>query len=405
MPSPNEYTRQRSTQEKLQKHGLNPRKIQWNEYGPVKVRVAYLCDMLFAGDYHEMGLAMGVCYRHLYRILKGHSNLSIRLAGQIVARLGVRAEWLLCGAGPVFPWPDQTEYYSYLPQIRSCYYPIDTMETTTGTHFVSPVLPDQHADIPPEHQKYFEAAARSIFQARTNNKPVLFFLDAAIFTETAPDVIREFFEKRYANMLVATLAATRMDLSRSAAPVPTDINTLAITAAAAGAGYGETFCMEGFRSPEVRKRSLLASVFDLSAPVFISAELGEIVNHTSPAVRAPELGAAIGAAAYVDLLAFTKQVPNFFGEPGGVFIACGQNTRRAVELFLARLPPLAETYPDQKGFVFVLFEDPDSFDRSLHDMIHSHGGSVIYVSNPTVTGITRLLHTCNDAYAGTLTTP
>jgi hypothetical protein len=138
--------------------------------------------------------------------------------------------------------------------------------------------------------------------------------------------------------------------------------------------------------------------------VLISAELGEIVNHTSPAVRAPELGAAIGAAAYVDLLAFTKQVPNFFGDPGGVFIACGQNTRRAVELFLARLPPLTETYPDQKGFVFVLFEDPDSFDRSLHDMIYSHGGSVTYLAHPTVTGITRLLHTCNDAYAGTLTT-
>ena len=402
MQQPDEHKRQRSTKEKLDKYGGNKRRL-WNEYGPVKARTQYLCDILFAGDYHEMALAAGVCYRQLYRILYGHSRLSIRLAGQLVSRLGVRAEWLLCGAGSVFTWPEQADYFHYMPKLTSCYYTRNAVNVIPGTHFLPVPQSDREAVLSSTDVQRFEAAARSVFRARVHNKPVLFFLDDAAFTVSAPDIWRQFFSKKYANILMATLAGACHDLALVAETPPADINTVALTAATAGAGYGETFCRVAFREEEARNQSLLASVFHSGIPVWLSAEIGEIVNHTAPSAREPELGAAIGAAAYVDLLALAEQVPNFFGNPGGVVVVCG-SPRRAVNAFLAQLPALTHTYPDQKGFVFILFQSPRHYDANLESDIIKHGGRVIYLLEPTVTAMTQLLQSCDDAYAGKLQT-
>jgi len=401
MPSPDEPKRQRSTKAQLEKYGKNKRQI-WNEYGPVKVRVQYLCDSLFAGDHHEMALAAGMCYRHLYRILYGHSRLTIRLAGQLVSRLGVRAEWLLCGSGSVFPWPAQADYFEYAPRVNTCYHIADLPDTAAGTYFLPPVLPDVREPLSAADTNNFETAARSIFAARSLNRPVMFFLDSAAFTDSANRFWQPFFRKRYANMLTLTLAGACADLAIADEMPRPDVNALAVTAAAAGASYGETLCQFGFQSLSGRARSLAAYAFDAGCPVYITTEIGEIPNHTNPAVRVPEIGAALGAASYVDLLALTAQVPKFFGEPGGVIVSCGNN-RRAVDTFLSRLPCLKHEHPDQNGFVFVLFRSQDADDCFLEDKIHQHGGHVIYLSNPTVTGIAQLLHSCNDVYAGKLT--
>lgn len=398
---PDEHKRQRSTQEQLQKYGRNKRKL-WNEYGPVKARVQYLCDILFAGDYHEMALAIGMCYRHLYRILYGHSRLSIRLAGQLVSRLGVRAEWLLCGSGPVFPWPEQSEHFQYMPRVDSCYYTADSHAIVPGTYFLPPVQPDTVQALTFADETNIGHAARCLFQARAQQKPVWFFLDAPAFTETTAATWRLFFERRYATLLTVTLAGACADLAYADEMPRPDINTLALTAATHGAGYGETIGRFGFRSDSARKRSVIASVFDMGFPAFVAAEIGEIPNHTNPTMREPELGAAVGAASYVDLLAFSAHVPQFFGDPGGVVVACG-NPIRAVDLFISRLPPLRHAYPEQAGVVFILFQPEDSADLTLQETIHQNGGHVIYLPKPTATSIYALLQTCDDVYAGKTT--
>jgi hypothetical protein len=398
-PQPDEHKRQRSTQAQLKKYGRNPRKLMWNEYGPVKTRVQYLCDILFAGNYHEMALAVGMCYRHLYRILYGHSRLSIRFAGQLVSRLGVRAEWLLCGSGPVFPWPDQVEHFQYMPRVDSCYHLLDTHALASGTYFLPAVQPDTVTELSSDDTANIERAAQCLFQASANQKPVWFFLDSPAFTETTTALWQSFLTRRYATLVTVTLAAACADLAYADEMPRPDVNTLALTAATQGAGYGETICRFGFQSAAARKRSVLATAFDLGVPTFVSAAIGEIPNHTNPAVRDPELGAAVGAAAYVDLLAFSAHVPNFFGSPGGVVLACGNSTR-AIELFLSRLPPLRHTNPQQSGVVFILFQPHDAADLTLQETIHSIGGRVIYVPKPTATSIQQLLQTCDDAYAG-----
>lgn len=400
MQNHDESKRQRSTKAQIQKYGKNRRNL-WNEYAPVKVRVQYLCDTMFAGNYHEMALAAGICYRHMYRILYGHSRLTIRMAGQLVSRLGVRAEWLLCGSGSVFPCDHYAETFQYTPPINSCYYPADLSATVPGTYFLPPLPPDLVEPLDATALVRYDAAARSIFSARTNRKPVLFFLDTAAFSDTTVPLWREFFTRRYANLLMVTLAGACADLAAADEMPRPDINTLALTAAANKTSYGEAICTAGFNTEAGRQRSLMASVFGMGVPVFVSAAFGEIPNHMNPTARAPEFGAALGAASYVDLLSFAEQVQHFFGDVGGVIVACG-DCRRAITSFLSRLRVTRDEFP-QRNFVFVLFEEEDKFDRSLEFDIHQYGGRVIYLSKPTVTGIAQLLQSCDDAYAGKFT--
>lgn len=396
MSNSEEYRRQRATNAQLDKYGKNRRRL-WNEYPAVQERLRYLCEALFFGDYHEMALAIGVCYRQLYRILDGHSRLSVRMAGQLVVRLGVRADWLLCGAGTVFPVPDHVEYFQYLPRINSCYYTPNLNEQVAGTNFL-PTVPEDKPETNFDTTD-FGHAARSIFIARSHQKPVLFFLASDAFTVSTTPSWQPFFVQRYANILMLTLSGACLDLAGSAQKTPVDINTLAMTAAVDGVSYGETLCRYGFPTPEARVKSVAAAAFGSGAPVLISAEIGEITNHTNPSLRPPELGAAIGAAAYVDLLAFTQYVPNFLGEPGGVIVACG-NIDRIVTTFLARLESLQLTRTDNANFVFVLFAPRTASTHDLETAIHNAGGRVIYLTYPTVASITQLLHSCNDAYAG-----
>ena len=388
-----ERKKYRATKEQLQKYGKN-RRLLWHAYAPVRERVQYLLDAQFGGNDHEMALALGVCYRYLRRVLTGHSQLTIRMAGQIVERLGVRADWLLFGAGAMMTSPAQEDCFQYLPKITSCYRMADLSADVPGTYFLPPVQPDTVTPLDENYLMSFGAAARSIFKARQNSKPVLFFLDAAAFSETTNAIWRKFFEERYASVLMVTLAGACADLAYADEMPRPDINTLAMTAAVNQASYGETICVSGFRSQSARDRSLMASVFDAGFSVYVSAEIGEIPNHTNPSASPPTLGAAIGAAAYVDLLAFTEHVQNYLD--GGVIVAAG-NCRRAVELFLSRLR--ARKYPTdvQRDFVFVLFQDQD---KNLDFDIHTCGGRVIYLSQPTVAGFSQLLQSCTDAYAG-----
>ena len=379
----------------LAKYGNNPRRIQ-QEHKTVVARLVYACNLLFGGSTHEFAAAAGVCYRHLYKVVYGHSRLTVNMAAQIVARTGIRAEWLLCGAGSVMATPEDADAGLVLPpKINSTFRPFDATAYTPGTEFFPPEQISLH-DVTINDLAPYNDAARAIFAAHTNSKPVGFFLGNEAFAVPAAQLVFPFFTTRYADFLVMTLSAAAHDIHAAQIGTPIDINTVARFAAARGIGYGEAIGVVGFSAGADRQKSLLARTHDINLPAIISVEIGELGRHTAPPMRGAEIGAAIGASAYVDLLVYTEQLRNFFGPPGGVMIVAGE-CQRGVRMFLERLETLKLVEPVQTGFTFVLFSQPDI---TLQTDIQLRGGHVIFLDPPTITPLRQLFQTCNDVYAG-----
>ena len=390
--------RRRRTKLSIQKYGRNQRQV-WNEYPAVKARLVYLCNLLFGGDDHEFAAAIGVCYRHFSRIVFGHSRLSVAMAAQIVTRINVRAEWLLAGVGAVFHRANEAHDSLILPlHLQSSFHLFDVAANSAGVEFF-PAERVSFVETPVRDIRPYEEAGKAVYSARSNRKPVGFFLGSESCAIPLAQFAWPFFTARYADFLVMTLTAAAHDVREAHIGTPTDINSVARFAANRGIGYGEAFGFVGFAGDANREKSLLALVHDAGSPVFISAEIGEIGRHTATASRGAELGAAVGAAAYVDLLAYTEHLRHFFGQPGGVMIVAGE-CQRAVRMFLERLATLKLVEPEQTGFTFVLFSHQDDH---LQTEIKTHGGNVIFLDPPTITTTSQLLQTCNDVYAGKIT--
>lgn len=391
--------RVRRNAESLRRYGRNPRQV-WHEYPAVKERLVYACNLLFNGDAHEFAAAVGVCYRHFYRVLYGHSRLSVSMAAQIVTKTGIRAEWLLSGAGDicVAPPAPSGEQLAIPTRMQSGFRLFDAAAYNPGTEFF-PAERVSFVDSPISDVHAYEAAAIAVYAAHAHQKPVGFFLGSEMFAAPAAQLVAPFFQAQYADFLVLTLSAAAHDVQATHPATPIDINSVARFAADRGIGYGEALGQVGFRGSVDRTKSLLASVLDSGLPALVAAEIGEIGRHTSTPVRGAEIGAAIGAAAYVDLFAYTEQLRNFFGTPGGVMVVAGE-CHRGVRLFLERLESLKLVEPVQTGFTFVLFSKPDD---NLQTEIHLRGGHVIFLDLPTITTMSQLFQTCNDVYAGKIT--
>lgn len=183
---------------------------------------------------------------------------------------------------------------------------------------------------------------------------------------------------------------------------PIDINTYAVIAANTGSGYAETFCAHAARGePDiVRHSSLFLRAAALNCPVFIAAELGEIAAHTNPALRSPELGAAIGAAAYIDMLGFTEQLPRFFGAHGGVFLSAA-NIIRSGRWLLSRLASLPSSAP--REFTFVCFADKEQLDASACNVLQrllQQGITVRILPQFNAQTLSHLFSSCQLTYMG-----
>lgn len=401
--------RQRATAEQTSKYGTNPRK-NLVDYAPIRQRLQYVCDVVFSGNQHEMAHAAGVCYRQLYRILYGQSRLTMPVAAQIVSKIGIRAEWLLVGSGSLFPTGDDVECFDYVPRILSNYAHFDTHAAPPAYPHFNKVDPPAAVDLSFLRQGVDEAflsASRVIYEARVAQKPICLFLDAPNADNVDLLAWKDFYLAGHVNSLFVTLSAVFNDVRSLCLSRPVDLNSFAIHAARLGAGYGETFCKYvccGLldEDQEKIKKSLIMRAYRMQCPVFLSGEIGEISSHTNPAVRAPELGAALGAAVYTDLLAFTETVPSYFGDTGGVVI-CPHNVSRFARIFLARLPSLRLVAPDQTGFTFICFGDPASLTRddlnTLKD-ISVFGGRVILLPPARPKTVVAFSAACHRLYLG-----
>jgi len=135
--------------------------------------------------------------------------------------------------------------------------------------------------------------------------------------------------KRYITTLVCTTAAAYRDAefaryggfaSNKFDNRLIDINEAAFLAANNGLGYGEAIGRWCFPRDSNREASAIATAYELGVPVVVQATVGDSPNYWFPSKRGAELGAAIGAASYTDMLIFTEQLRQCAKPNCGVFI-------------------------------------------------------------------------------------
>jgi hypothetical protein len=300
-----------------------------HDYDAIRERLRYLCEFLFGGGHYEMARALNVCYRHFYSVIRDGPHqkaLTIRMAAQIISRLGVRAEWFLTGNGPVFAASQPDAALSLPLSLQSSFLLADPLDTAPPT-LAPPTRPSGLYRPMADPPAIYSHAAAAIFSANSQNCPTMLFLGCDAAEQAPAEAIVPLFQDRYVHFLSMTLAAVRVDVHPAIAAGRFDLNHTAVTAANAGMGYGEAVALWAFPDDARRKQSVLVSAYDRGLPVSVQAEVGEIPEHTQRAIRGAEIGAACGAAAYVDQLILLQCFNLFFEAGGGVIVCAGELPR------------------------------------------------------------------------------
>lgn len=299
-------------------------------------RLTYLCELVFGGSFEAMARVVGLSEAQSRSRPIRTALINSRALGRLVSAGFVNAEWLLCGTGPVRPGdpyiraPERVTLPHKLEPRWPAFAAIDApcelpkLEETLAARSAQPAapLPD------------FVPAARAIYAARSANKPVILALGPEAVYAPAGPVVAAMLRKDYATGLAFTGSAAAADLevalfggraSRAGMLCElSEMHAAARLAAAHGIGYGEALGRWAYPVASRRDESALAVAYSMNKPVTVHAAIGEAGAHFLPAKHAADIGAAIGAASYVDMLVFTHELLHFTEEPGGVFLSADE---------------------------------------------------------------------------------
>lgn len=295
----------------------------------IRQRLQFILQTEYNGKVTHFAKAAGMggdMQTHFSEVVRGAKTPTPRFITAVAHRTGINAEFLLCGTGPIRGTAPLAQVVPGLSKtFESIWPPFDTTTMQFTTDDSRP---------PPEVARAERTElklARKIHEARQANKPVIVYLTEWHVLAGASAPLAEMLRKRYVTALALTGGAAYRDVELArfggCALKPAfshdliDINEVAILAAGSGIGYGEALGRWCYPKSETRHTSALATAYEMGCPVTVHATLGESPNHWFPAQRAAELGAAIGAATYTDLLIFTEYLKRCSGSPGGVFIS------------------------------------------------------------------------------------
>lgn len=312
------------------------------------------------------------------------------MAAQIVSRIGVRAEWLLTGAGPVMQDEPTPELAALLaPTIRSVF-PVFTATSIPG--------PGQSDRVYAKPKRIFSnnstGAARVMQGCRIAGKPVCFFLGAdALSQHKARADICKILDRKFLTELAFTASAATRELD-----APIALNTVVRMAAMNGVGLGEAFSRWAVDSK--KNESLFAKALGLKLPITVHAEFGELPAHLEPDIRGTELGAAWGAAAYVDHLVFAEQVRAASGIFAGTFVIVGE-PERWCRLLLATVRAVRSAVANEYLNTFHVIQ-VGSTPHDIQEQVNSHGGHFYHIKGKYTTAVNKLLRACDDVYDGNI---
>jgi hypothetical protein len=296
----------------------------------IATRLLYLCETRFGGVISAFAARANINRRILSAvIMRAKVAPRPRMLSQIIASGIVNAEWLMCGTGPMLPEePDPTKSPLVMAeQIHSSYPVFDTTMLAAQAcekpaHVSRPRAPDLVAlDFVLPHK---------IHAARVAEQPVWLQLNKNAICNGAGIIATDLVKAGYVTNVVLSPSAASADVELAAfggttgAAVPdvlARLNAAAHMAAAHGVGYGEALGRWVFEAGDDRTRSIIAVCFEMGVPIAIHGGIGDALHHLMPARRGAELGAALGAAMYIDTLALVEQITTCVNEPGGLFIA------------------------------------------------------------------------------------
>ena len=210
-------------------------------------RLAYIRDVFFFGSTAEMARAASVTPRYLSRVLCGHSNMTLPMTANFVQRLGISADWLVCGSGAVFsaaaPHKDIFTPPKKVRAARSTYAPGVTVAMELPTSLSAPWLNSGNllSDVVPprrmpggglyatavSHCSTASRAAELIHAARTSMNSVSFFLAASSLFAGAAEILKPLFSYEYSDCAVFTLSAVFQDLLLSGLSDSFDVHAAA----------------------------------------------------------------------------------------------------------------------------------------------------------------------------------
>lgn len=298
----------------------NKRRLE-HDPEPVTERLRYVCEFLFAGSAFDMARELGVCYRHFYTVYDGRCRVSVRMAAQIIAKLNIRAEWLLNGTGPMFATDISETRFCLAPNIRSSF------RLKTPTAFSRSALPAEVSVCDEPVAPGYSELARLVFAARVAKAPVILLLGAELYRygPAAAELLRA----NFVSFVGFTLRAVKQDARPALCAGELELNNVARFAAATGRGYGEAVAskLHGPRSSWSKELSAIVAARDMSLPVATLVEFGEIDEHFGPTHAGAELGAAVGAAAYVDQLVLADYLQRSAENDNAVIICVGEVSR------------------------------------------------------------------------------
>lgn len=369
---------------------------------PVRKRVAYLCEYLFAGDLRAFAFALDHELNTLRQILYKNRTVSIRLAAQVIRQLNVCPEWLLNGSGPVLARDAQhSEDASFqIPTaLASSFVLFDPSAATHGlaSNMKNALNSAQAAELSDPQEPHFSLAI-AIHKARSNSAPVLACLsDIAVYSGVG-NTVCDMLRKKYVTGVALTGGGALADVAQSRPPTRPDMNLLAKLAAAQGLGYGEAIARWGFSQHARSEKSVIRAAYAAGVPVTVHAEVGELPDHLYASARGAELGAAVGAASYVDLLAFTEQLRQVLAG-GGVVLVLGaadrffRQLRHAIQ---AAETTLSETDNFYVGVIDRFFPEED------FASIEKYGGVGVLLRGSLNNNALSILQACDAVYSGSV---
>ena len=294
----------------------------------IRQRMQYLCDLLFGGNVRVFAKQLGINTYRLRDRLSGEHCFNLLQLSRVVQMGLVNAEWILCGTGPVRPTdaPKTEASFALSDRMVSSHALLNTLDVqyeqprAVGVQVVERAAWDEQ-DV---------NLARRIHQARVANKPVVLFLGHDAVAANCGPVVAKMLTKGYLTGVALSSAAAMRDFERALFGGPAsqhdrlvelaELNRAAVLGAIWGVGYGEVLGRWAFPRRTLRADSVLATAYELNVPATVHVTLGDSMPHFFPAQHAAELGAALGAVSYVDMLAFAEEVRQMAGDPSGVFL-------------------------------------------------------------------------------------